>query len=160
MPTGTVRRSTSQRTTKTNRLSVAPSTSSVRRSNSFSLLARPSRPGDRLTVENLHSLSPFDKTGSDVVSSAIRIHLLNIIKMDPVVHDVFFPYEIEDPKMEQFDTRGFPVDKLVTALVAQVIANNKDPYKFHSMIDKSALEDVFKGIYNSIHWKKIGNFRI
>ena len=48
------------------------------------------------------------------------------------------------------------MDKLATALVAESISNIKDEYKFHQMIDKSAVQDVLRDIYNGLQWKKIG----
>lgn len=130
--------------------------STVRRTNSFSLLARPSKPGDRLTVEVLLALSPFDVSGTDVVSETARALLLNKVKMEKHVHGIFFPYEKSDPRLEDFDIRGFPVDKLGTSLIAQAISVNKDEHKFHSMIDKRALAEVLDELYNGLHWKKMG----
>ncbi|XP_021374910.1 uncharacterized protein LOC110464162, partial [Mizuhopecten yessoensis] len=148
----TVRRSSSLRNVSKRK----KGSGTVRRTSSFSLLARPSKPGDRLTVETLQALSPFDVTGNDVVSGAARALLLNKVKMEKHVHDLFFPHETNDPLLDNFDTRGFPVDKLGTALVAQAISINKDDHKFHSMIDKRALADVLEELYNSLHWKKLG----
>lgn len=151
MPTvASVRRSNSQRLTpklkrKTN----------VSRSNSFNLLARPIRPGDRLNIERLNGLTPYHD-GRDLVSEASREILLNAMKMEPHVHDIFFPGEDRDPILEYVDTRGFPVEKLATALVAQAISRVKDQHKFHQMINKAVLDDVLRDIYNSLHWKKLG----
>lgn len=127
----------------------------VRRTNSFNLLARPSRPGDRLNVEALYNLSPY-KADVDEVSEYARSILINAVKVEPHVHDIFFPNETADPVLEFLDTRGFPMDKLATALVAESISNIKDEYKFHQMIDKSAVQDVLRDIYNGLQWKKIG----
>lgn len=130
----------------------------VRRTNSFNLLARPSKPGDRLNVELLYSLTPY-KDNLDEVSEYARSILINAIKMEPYVHDIFFPNENPDPVLDYVDTRGFPMDKLATALVAESISKIKDEFKFHQMIDKSSLQDVLRDIYNGLQWKKIGRLR-
>lgn len=130
----------------------------VRRTNSFNLLARPSKPGDRLNVELLYSLTPY-KDNLDEVSEYARSILINAIKMEPHVHDIFFPNENPDPVLDYLDTRGFPIDKLATALVAESISKIKDEFKFHQMIDKSSLQDVLRDIYNGLQWKKIGRLR-
>lgn len=127
----------------------------VRRTNSFNLLARPSKPGDRLNVELLYSLTPY-KENLDEVSEYARSILINAIKMEPHVHDIFFPNENQDPVLDYLDTRGFPMDKLATALVAESISKIKDEYKFHQMIDKTSLQDVLRDIYNGLQWKKLG----
>jgi hypothetical protein len=51
---------------------------------------------------------------------------MNAMKMEIHVHDIFFPGEDRDPILDYVDTRGFPVEKLATALVAQAISQNKD----------------------------------
>lgn len=79
--------------------------------------------------------------------------------MEPHVHDIFFPNENPDPVLDYVDTRGFPMDKLATALVAESISKIKDEFKFHQMIDKSSLQDVLRDIYNGLQWKKIGRLR-
>lgn len=145
-----VRRSVSNKSPQTLRV-----TTDVRRTNSFSLLARPSRPGDRLTVEVLQALTPY-RNGKDIVSEASRDLLLNCLKMEPHVHEIFFPEETLDSRLIRVDTRGFPSDRLSTALVAEVISKTKDQYKFHQMIDKTALSDILHDLYNSLHWKKLG----
>jgi len=152
----TIKRTSSQRSAKKPKKLTVGGGTSVRRTNSFSLLARPSKPGDRLTVEILQGLSPFDITGRDTVSDAAKRLLLNKVKMENHVHEIFFPNEMEDPLLRGFDTRGFPVDKLATALIAQTISRNKDEHKFHSMIDKKSLDNVLRNLYDSLYWKKIG----
>lgn len=128
---------------------------SVRRANSFNLLARPSKPGDRLNVETLYNLSPY-RDGVDEVSEYARSILINAVKVEPHVHDTFFPNETPDLLLEFLDTRGFPMDKLATGLVAESISKIKDQYKFHQMIDNSSLQDLLREIYNSLQWKKLG----
>ncbi|KAK3087742.1 hypothetical protein FSP39_010020 [Pinctada imbricata] len=130
-------------------------TRSVRRNNSFNLLARPSRPGDRLTVEVLHALTPYNDD-VDEVSEAARALLLNTVKLEPHVREIFFPEEEKDEVVDEVDWRGFPLDRLATALVSQCIATEKDEYKFHQMIDSQALDIVLNEIYNSLQWKKLG----
>ncbi|VDI17740.1 Hypothetical predicted protein [Mytilus galloprovincialis] len=150
MPSATVRRSNSQRLTPKLKRGT-----NVGRSNSFNLLARPVRPGDRLNIERLNAFTPHEN-GRDLVSEASREILLNAMKMESHVHDIFFPGEDRDPVLDYVDTRGFPVEKLATALVAQAISRIKDTHRFHQMIDKTALDDVLRDIYNSLHWKKLG----
>lgn len=150
MPSSSVRRSNSQRLTPKLKRGT-----NVSRTNSFNLLARPIRPGERLNIERLNALTPHEN-GCDLVSEASREILMNAMKMETHVHDIFFPGEERDPILDYVDTRGFPVEKFATALVAQAISQNKDPHKFHQMIDKSLLDDVLRDIYNSLHWKKLG----
>ena len=148
--TASVRRTNSSRSPpKTKR------TRSVRRTNSFSLLARPSRPGDRLTIDVLHSLTPIHND-VDEVTEAARALLLNAVKVEPHVQEVFFLDETRDEIIDDVDWRGFPLDKLATALVAQCISNDKDEFKFHQMIESSALDTFLSDLYNSLHWKKLG----
>ncbi|KAL5014515.1 hypothetical protein ScPMuIL_008785 [Solemya velum] len=127
----------------------------VRRSNSFSLLARPSKPGDRLTIERLLELTPY-KNGIDIVSEEARNLLINCVKMSTSVHDIFFPNCIADPRTEHVDTRGFHVDNLAVALVAQALSRKKDSHKFHSMIEKEIVEEFLTDVYQSLQWKKMG----
>lgn len=145
-----VKRSSSQRSPPR-----AKRGASVRRTNSFNLLARPSKPGDRLNVEALYGLTPY-RDGVDEVSEYARSILINAVKVEPHVHDIFFPNEAPDSVLEYLDTRGFPMDKLATALVAECISNIKDEYKFHQMIDKDSLQQVLRDIYNGLQWKKLG----
>jgi hypothetical protein len=91
----------------------------VSRSNSFNLLARPIRPGERLNIERLNALTPHEN-GRDLVSEASREILMNAMKMEIHVHDIFFPGEDRDPILDYVDTRGFPVEKLATAKYIQI----------------------------------------
>lgn len=100
-------------------------------------------------MELLYSLTPY-KENVDEVSEYARSILINAIKTEPHVHDIFFPNENQDPVLDYLDTRGFPMDKLATALVAESISKIKDEYKFHQMIDKTSLQDVLRDIYNGL----------
>lgn len=129
----------------------------VRRSNSFSLLARPSKPGDRLTIERLLDLTPY-KNGVDIVSEEARRLLINCVKMSPSVHDIFFPNCVADPRTDDVDTRGFHIDNLAVALAAQALSRKKDHHKFHSMIEKEIVEEFLTDVYQSLQWKKMGEY--
>ncbi|KAK7091419.1 uncharacterized protein [Littorina saxatilis] len=111
---------------------------------------------DKLSLEILQSLSPFSPEGSDLVTRASRDLLMTCIKTDLRVHKVFFSHVVPDPLQEQVDLRTFPMEPLAVALLGETMANTKDDYKFHSTINKGAVDDALRDIYGSLQWKKLG----
>ena len=109
---------------------------------------------DKLLI--LQSLSPFSEDGRDVVTQASRDLLLKCIRTDVRVHTVFFSHEMPDPLQEKLDLRTFPMEPLAVAFMAEAIANIKDDFKFHSTINKGAVDDALRDIYGSLQWKKLG----
>ncbi|KAL3892203.1 hypothetical protein ACJMK2_004435 [Sinanodonta woodiana] len=150
----TVNRASSFGSTK--RSLVIKSGSSIKRHTSFRSMSRDKKETDeRLTLDILQSLSPFED-GKDKVTEAARTLLLNCLKMEPHVHDVFFPEALKDHRIDPRDLRGFPLKKLATALVAQAISGIKNDQKFYGTIDRSELDSVLNDVYDSLHWKKLG----
>ncbi|CAG5132194.1 unnamed protein product, partial [Candidula unifasciata] len=109
-----------------------------------------------LTVETLHSLTPFQPDGSDAVTSASRDFLLSCIKSQPAIHRVFFPSFEPPPLLKLVEYRTFPIDALSTTLIAEAISKLKDPYNFYRIINRAVVEDQLKEVYESLHWKKLG----
>ncbi|KAK3578944.1 hypothetical protein CHS0354_035576 [Potamilus streckersoni] len=129
---------------------------SIKRHTSFRFMSRDTKETDeRLTLDILQSLTPY-KDGKDKVTEAARNLLINCIKMEPHVHDIFFPEAAKDHRIDQRDLRGFPLKKLATALVAQAISGVKNDHKFYGTIDRNKLDDVLNDVYDSLHWKKLG----
>lgn len=112
--------------------------------------------GEKRTLEILQSLTPFNDNGDDVVTKASRDLLLSCIRTDPRVHMAFFPNVYPDPLQEHLDMRTFPMEPLAVGFVAEAISNIKDSFLFHSMINKSAVVDALRDIYQSLQWKKLG----
>lgn len=111
---------------------------------------------NHLTVEILHSLTPFHPDGHDLVTKASSDLLLSCIKCEPGVHKVFFPNFEPPPALKLVEYRTFPIDMLSTAFMAETISKIKDPYNFHKIINKHVVEDQLKEVYESLHWKKLG----
>lgn len=113
---------------------------------------------ERLTLDILQSLTPFQNDGSDAVTEASRDLLMGAIKCHERIHDVFFQNYEAPPGLKLVDFRSFPIDKLAQAFVAQAIAKVKDTYGFHLTINKEAVDAILMDIYESLHWKKLGRF--
>ena len=111
---------------------------------------------DKRTLEILQSLTPFSEEGNDIVTQASRDLLVTCIKTDLRVHTVFFPNVFPDPLQEKLDLRTFPMEPLAIAFIAEAISNIKDDFKFHSTINKGAVDDALRDIYGSLQWKKLG----
>ena len=111
---------------------------------------------DKRTLEILQSLTPFSEEGHDIVTRASRDLLVTCIKTDPRVHSVFFAHVVRDPLQEKLDLRTFPMEPLAVTFLAEAIANVKDDFKFHSTINKGAVDDALRDIYGSLQWKKLG----
>lgn len=123
----------------------------------FSSNKTPKKPG--LTLEVLQSLAPY-KDGVDMATEVSRDLLMNCIKMEPCVHRLFFPEALKDPRLQSEDLRGFPLEQLSVAMVAEAMSKCNDAYKFHCTIERGNLEDVLNEIYSSVHWKKLGEYTI
>ncbi|KAK6959863.1 hypothetical protein BgiMline_035036 [Biomphalaria glabrata] len=111
---------------------------------------------DRLTVDILQSLSPFNSDGTDIVTKASRDLLLDCIRSETRLRDVFFP-NFEAPEAAKLvDFGSFPISTLATLYIAEAIAKLQDPYNFHHTINKDRVEDKLDEIYQSLQWKKLG----
>ena len=94
-----------------------------------------------------------------MVTEAARDLLVNCLQSEPVVHDIFFPNVVSDTRLEVEDLRGFPVDSLAVAIVAEAISECRDQFKFYSTIEKNYLDDELRDMYSSVHWKKLGKLK-
>ena len=128
---------------------------SVKRSSTFKFLSKETQSKKQLTVDVLQSLTPY-KNGVDTVTEAARDLLINCLQSETVVHDIFFPHVVKDTRLIQDDLRGFPVDSLAVAVVAEAISECRDQFKFHCTIEKNYLDDELRDMYTSVHWKKLG----
>ncbi|KAK3782573.1 hypothetical protein RRG08_028068 [Elysia crispata] len=111
---------------------------------------------DRLSVEILHSLTPFHTNGHDKVTQASRDLLLSCIKFEPRIHKIFFPSFEAPPGLSLVEFGTFPIERLANVFVAEAISRVKDEYGFHGTIDKSRVEEHLDEIYGSLQWKKLG----
>ena len=130
----------------------------VSRGFSFFSSNKPSK-NSALTLDVLQSLTPY-RHGVDMVADVSRDLLLNCIQMEPCVHRVFFPETLKDPRIVHEDLRGFPLERLAVAMVAQAMSKCNDVYKFHYTIERGNLEQVLQEIYSCVHWKKLGRYRV
>ncbi|RUS73397.1 hypothetical protein EGW08_018836 [Elysia chlorotica] len=111
---------------------------------------------DRLSVEILHSLTPFHAEGYDKVTQASRDLLLSCIQLEPRIHKVFFPSVEAPPGLSLVQFGTFPIERLATVFVAEAISKVKDEFGFHATIDKGRVEEHLDEIYGSLQWKKLG----
>lgn len=154
LSTPSVSRSSSFNTVKRPRVQKRDTT--IKRSSSFKFLSRRSQSKQtRLTLDVLQSLTPY-KNGVDMVTEAARDLLINCLQTEEVVHDIFFPHVTKDTRLTVDDLRGFPIDSLAVALVAEAISECRDKFKFYCTIEKNYLDDELRDIYTSVHWKKLG----
>ncbi|GAB1603091.1 uncharacterized protein LOC115215876 [Argonauta hians] len=110
----------------------------------------------KLNIETLYNLSPYDKKGRDRSQEAARILLINAIKMEPNVHDIFFPDTKPNPLYQEIHQTNFSLCNLSTALVAEAISENKDEFRFYSTIKRTEIIRYLNGIYTGLPWKKLG----
>lgn len=154
LSTPSVSRSSSFNTVKRPRVHKRDTT--IKRSSTFKLLSRHSQTKQsRLTLDILQSLTPY-KNGVDTVTEAARDLLINCLQTEAVVHEIFFPHVIKDTRLTVDDLRGFPIETLAIAIVAEAISECRDQFKFHCTIEKNYLHDKLRDIYTSLHWKKLG----
>ena len=119
----------------------------------------PKQKQTRLTLDTLHHLTPFNR-GNDLVADAAREILLNRIRIDESVHKLYFSDTVKDSRICEDDFQGFPIEKLAVAMVAEAISQCDDDLKFHCTIEKNNLATVLQEVYQSVHWKKLGMYRI
>lgn len=110
----------------------------------------------KLNVDVLYKLSPYDSKGRDRAQEAARLLLLNTLKMEPNVHDIFFHDTKANPFFKDVDRGIFPLSGLATALVAEVLCKSKDEFRFCSTIKKTELFKYLSDSYSGIAWKKLG----
>lgn len=102
----------------------------VRRINSFNFLVWFSKLGDCLNVELFYSFILY-KENVDEVLEYVCLILINVIKMEFYVYDIFFLNENLDFVLDYIDIWGFLMDKFVMVLVVESIFKIKDEYKFY-----------------------------
>ncbi|KAH9508291.1 hypothetical protein Btru_050735 [Bulinus truncatus] len=111
---------------------------------------------DKLTIEILQSLTPFQSDGTDVVTKASRDLILECIKSETRIREVFFPTFEPSPASKLVVFGSFPLSSLATLYMAEAIAKVQDPYDFHRTINLDRVEDKLDEIYQSLQWKKLG----
>lgn len=67
----------------------------------------------------------------DEVLEYVCLILINVIKMEFYVYDIFFLNENLDLVLDYIDIWGFLMDKFVMVLVVESIFKIKDEYKFY-----------------------------
>lgn len=67
----------------------------------------------------------------DEVLEYVCLILINVIKMEFYVYDIFFLNENLDLVLDYIDIWGFLMDKFVMVLVVESILKIKDEYKFY-----------------------------
>lgn len=67
----------------------------------------------------------------DEVLEYVCLILINVIKMEFYVYDIFFLNENLDFVLDYLDIWGFLMDKFVMVLVVESIFKIKDEYKFY-----------------------------
>lgn len=67
----------------------------------------------------------------DEVLEYVCLILINVIKMEFYVYDIFFLNENLDFVLDYLDIWGFLMDKFVMVLVVESILKIKDEYKFY-----------------------------
>lgn len=67
----------------------------------------------------------------DEVLEYVCLILINVIKMEFYVYDIFFLNENLDLVLDYIDIWGFLMDKFVMVLVVESIFKLKDEYKFY-----------------------------
>lgn len=67
----------------------------------------------------------------DEVLEYVCLILINVIKMEFYVYDIFFLNENLDFVLDYIDIWGFLMDKFVMVLVVESIFKIKDEYKFY-----------------------------
>lgn len=110
----------------------------------------------KLNVDVLYNLSPYDSKGRDRAQEAARLLLLNTLKMEPNVHEIFFHDTKANPFLKDVDRGIFPLSGLATALIAEVLCKSKDEFRFCSTIKKTELFKYLSGSYSGVAWKKLG----
>lgn len=96
--------------------------------------------------------------GQDVVRLAARHLLLGQVKVQPSVHDVFFPGQVSDPvygdRIEAFE--WFHFDDFATLFVCQALVRLRDDYGIHSLLNESLINEKLDAVYKGPDWKKMG----
>ncbi|CAI9728881.1 Hypothetical predicted protein [Octopus vulgaris] len=110
----------------------------------------------KLNVVTLYNLSPYDKKGRDRAQEAARILLLNALKMEPNVHEIFFADTKPNPLYQEIDQTIFSLSNLSTAITADVISRHKDEFRFHTTIRRTEVNKCLNEIYSGLAWKKLG----
>lgn len=67
----------------------------------------------------------------DEVLEYVCLILINVVKMEFYVYDIFFLNENLDFVLDYLDIWGFLMDKFVMVLVVESIFKIKDEYKFY-----------------------------
>ena len=111
--------------------------------------------GKELTVDVLQHMSPY-VNGKDVVAQAARNLLVDYIKQQGHVEEVFFHGRTPE-KCEYFiDPTWFDFHNFATLYACQALYKSKDPYSINKMVDGEKVEAKLKDIYESAAWKKLG----
>lgn len=110
-----------------------------------------------LTLDALLNMTPI-LNGQDVVRLAARHLLLGQVKVQPSVHEVFFPGQVSDPvygdRVEA--NEWFHFDDFATLFVCQGLVRLGDDYGIHSLLNESLINEKLDAVYKGSDWKKTG----
>lgn len=110
-----------------------------------------------LTLDALLNMTPI-LNGQDIVRLAARHLLLGQVKVQPSVHDVFFPGQVSDPvygdRMEALE--WFHFDDFATLFVCQALVSLRDDFEIHSLLNEALICEKLAAVYQGPDWKKIG----